>query len=69
MKVRTDFMKGDWALFNDDGDVIGLREDTPDELKRQYNRYKKTHDEYMKPIKGSYYMDIDGWLRPNCVDD
>lgn len=61
---RKDYAHGDWRIFNEDGDTIGLRDDAPDEYKRQYNDYKRAHDSVWAPIKGSCYMEVDGWPRP-----
>lgn len=31
----------DYAEFNEDGDVIGIKKDAPDEIKKEYDSYLK----------------------------
>ncbi|MBR0404593.1 MAG: hypothetical protein IJI68_05245 [Eggerthellaceae bacterium] len=38
---KSHFIEGGWAILNHGGDVIGLKENAPNELKDQFENYKR----------------------------
>ena len=47
---KVDFFK--WGVFNERGIIIGVREDAPDEVKKEYKQFHESYEAVLNGING-----------------